>query len=98
MFISTLFSGVEASTSLTDMSVRTDNPDSPSSDNSSEENVLVHAADCFVNLSKVCSNPEQKCSQLSAYCIDCDFNESCQYGTNQTAKCWPKKDVNCSVS
>lgn len=85
-----------ASTGVSDMEVQTDKSDSSASDNSSEETLQIQAADCSVNLSKVCSNPDQECSQLNAYCIECEFNESCLYGTNQTAKCMPKKDVNCS--
>ncbi|CAG5130794.1 unnamed protein product, partial [Candidula unifasciata] len=59
----------------------TTTPDN-SSGNGSENTSGPRAVECRIS--------------LSAECIDCDFNVSCQYGTKQRASCMPKPSVNCS--
>lgn len=54
----------------------------------------IKAASCYLDVNEIC--PENvKCSMLNAECIDCDFNDSCQYGSKQKAMCRPKVNVTC---
>ncbi|KAH9524912.1 TM2 domain-containing protein 3 [Bulinus truncatus] len=66
-----------------------------SSDNKSEEIDIPKAPNCTLNVEEACPD-NVLCYKLGGECIDCDFNYSCQYGTNQTAKCRPKPNVNCT--
>lgn len=41
------------------------------------------------------NQPDTNCSDLDAECIDCNFNETCIYGSNVTVLCQKKPEVVC---
>ncbi|KAI8777465.1 TM2 domain-containing protein 3 isoform X1 [Biomphalaria glabrata] len=65
------------------------------SNNKTDDSTSQLAPNCTINVEEICPDGVS-CHLLGGECIDCDFNLSCAYGTNQTTKCRPKPNVNCS--